>query len=366
MKIETVPVSGLEELARRARNFAVVPMTVHRARSQMLNPLARPGDVAMVTAWDEGRLVGYLGLIPAVLRHDGRRTRVAWMSGFFVAPELNGRGVGRRILQAATALPVDIFTTLYTPTAGRVQEAAGFRVVGELAYAVLDLRRAAPWNLVASRIGLGAVRASRALKRATAGPMRRLACRLLRRGLRAPAAEWERVDQLPAGAAVPPSAEAEFERGREVLNWMVGHPWIVEPGTLAEEPAPGYYFSNVREIFRYVPLVRRGAAAGGVEWLLLSLTRTDAITTLKVLDHAVADPAVAAAAVLEWGERLEAEVLVLPVEMAEPLRRVPLARAMLLAKRRPYMAHLRDPQGELARVLPCVRWHFCDSDAPFL
>lgn len=360
MRIETVAVAELEAFALRGLGFDVVPISPHRARSQARNPLAEPGDVAMVTAWEDGRLVGYLGLLPAVLRHDGRRTPVAWMTTFFVAPELAGRGVGRRVLQAATALGRDVFTTLYTPAAGRAQQAAGFRVLGELAYAVLDLRRAAPWNLAAARLGLG----SRAIERATTGPMRRLAIRALRRRLGA-AAEWEVAPALPPDAAQPPPAEVELERGREVLNWIVGDPWVLEAGPAVGDPAPGYYFSSVRDVFRYLPLVRRGTAAP-VEWLLLSLSRADALTTLKVLDHAVADPAAATDAVLAWAERTEADAVVMPVELAAPLRRILPARALLLAKRRPYMAHLRDPDGEVARALPRLRWHFCDSDAPFL
>ena len=342
MKIEEIALADLESFAERARCCAMVPVSARRARSQMRNPHARPGDVAMLAAWEGERMIGYLGLLPAVLRNGEERARVSWISTIFVDPERTGRGIGSTLVKHAAAIPLDLFTTLYLPVLRRPQMAAGLRPAGDLAHAVLDLRRASPWNAAAARAAhLAPFLAPRAagLERVTAPPVRARIYRVLRGALRGAERRWEPASEPPARAGRP-RAEVEFERGTEGLRWIVENPWIAEQGTGPGEPEPRYHFSAVREVFRYLPL-RLADGRGGEGWLLLCLSRSQGITQLRVLDHAVDDAAAGAAAVLEWGERHGADHLVLPEAFAAVLGRVPAARPLLARRRRPYMARVR-------------------------
>lgn len=362
MKIDEIALGDLESFAARARCCGMVPVSARRARSQARNPHARPDDVAMLAAWEGERMIGYLGLLPAVLRAGEERARVSWISTIFVDPERTGRGIATTLVKHAAAIPIDLFTTLYLPVLRRPQIAAGLLPAGELGQAVLDLRRAAPWNVAvrrAARLAPCLSPVASRLERLTAPPVRTRVYRTLRDAMRGAAGRWEPAAAPPAHAAHPRAA-VEFERGAEGLRWIVENPWIAEAGANGGEPEPRYHFSAVREVFRYLPL-RRADADG---WLLLCLSRSQGVTQLRVLDHAGDAPA-AAAAVLEQGELQGADQLVLPEEFGPVLGRVAAARPLLARRRRPYMARVR-PGGRAEAALPRVRWHFCDGDAPFI
>ncbi|HSU17082.1 GNAT family N-acetyltransferase [Longimicrobium sp.] len=345
----------------------MVPISARRARSQALNPHARPDDVAMLAAWEGARMIGYLGLLPAAIRNGETRARVSWISTIFVDPQRTGRGIGSTLVKYAAAIPLDLFTTLYLPRLRGPQIAAGLRPAGDLPHAVLDLRRAAPWNRAAAQ----AVRfapflspVAAGLERVTGPPVRARVYRSLRHEMRGAERAWEPVPELPADAAPPPAAPVEFERGMPVLRWIVKNPWIVEAGA-ESSGEPRYHFSAVRDVFRYIPLRLSARAGGGDGWLLLCVTRSRGITQLRVLEHAVDDAAAGVAAVLEQGERHGADHLVVPESFAAVLGRVRAARPLLVRRRRPYMARVR-PGGKAEAALPHVRWHFCDGDAAFV
>ena len=85
------------------------------ARRRRLIEVHLPAAESWV-AWDEGRIVGAIGL-------DG-----AFVGGLFVAPEHHGRGIGRRLLQHATTLKGALTLEVYlaNPGARRFYDRCGF------------------------------------------------------------------------------------------------------------------------------------------------------------------------------------------------------------------------------------------------
>src|ERR1700722_8012448 len=86
VRIERVAVKDLAAFAARPR-AGVVPISKVRARAQVKNPHADPNDVGLVVAYQGERTIGFLGLLPAFFVVDAARTKMSWLSTWYVAPE---------------------------------------------------------------------------------------------------------------------------------------------------------------------------------------------------------------------------------------------------------------------------------------
>lgn len=72
-----------------------------RAVSHANNPRASAQDVALILAYDEGKLVGYLGAIPEKLYIREREEHVCWYSCMWVLPEYRRAGIAKMLLEDA-------------------------------------------------------------------------------------------------------------------------------------------------------------------------------------------------------------------------------------------------------------------------
>jgi ribosomal protein S18 acetylase RimI-like enzyme len=87
---------ALASLDRRAWSWRVAPVPLWPESRPFFDAGTRPEDV--LTAWEGGRLAGYVKLRQGPLPTSAR---VQEIHGMAVEPGLQGRGVGRRLLAAA-------------------------------------------------------------------------------------------------------------------------------------------------------------------------------------------------------------------------------------------------------------------------
>ena len=84
VRIERIRVSELcafaAEATRAPRGGGVVPVSPVRAAAQAKNPHAQPDDVGLLVAYSRNVCVGYLGLLPAMVRVDGALHPMSWIS----------------------------------------------------------------------------------------------------------------------------------------------------------------------------------------------------------------------------------------------------------------------------------------------
>ena len=72
--------------------------TVEQDRERLAAKEGRDDDFVLV-AFDDDRPVGLTGAIRS--GHHAKRHHIAWVWGVYVAPEVRGRGVGRRLMESA-------------------------------------------------------------------------------------------------------------------------------------------------------------------------------------------------------------------------------------------------------------------------
>ncbi len=386
IRIERISVGDLPRFARHVLGSVsdddVVPITVHRALAQQKNPHASPDDVGLVLAWAGDRLVGYIGLVPGRLELDGETVSVYWPSTWFVSPDLRGSGVGYRLLADLITLDHDLFATSFTRAADRVLRSAGFLEFGRISYLALDLGRSAPWAapLTAARRRIQ----RRAPEFATSLTLLREADRLARRPPKAliypllarsydealSRVRWREVgciDPRTYRALDGAPARNSFLRGPEIIEWMLKHPWVLEASTSTAHRDARYRFSDVRPLFRRIPLELhspgRGEPAG---YMILLISEVNERVELKVLDHAFADENIGKAALglaLRYGSEYRADYLVFSDSLQPLLRGNSAARPFLRECSRPYLARPSDPNGRLARSLGDIRLRYVDGDS---
>lgn len=305
-RIERVTVKDLPALAERLVDRAepgdFIPITKHRAQAMAHNPNAKPGDTAMLVAWDGDECVGYFGTMPVMLRHAGKLHKVFWLTTWNVAPRYIGKGLGSALMQAALDLDVDLAIVGSKP-ARRVSAKFGFHEIKPLEYVRIDYAVAGRFNPVSlllralrkgfSLIGLrlpieGLSKQFEELFEFVFGPLvRPIFLRLVWRSLKAEmdALRSEQVKALDADWVEKPAAgRTAFYRDARVVNWMLAHPWVQRTGQ-SESERMDYVFTDARPLFEMMAFKQSVPGSKEIGYLCLQASLIGRKIVVKVLDH---------------------------------------------------------------------------------
>jgi hypothetical protein len=75
-----------------------LPITRHRAASQIHNPRAEENDIVLLVCYEKGRIVGYLGILPDRIYLSGKPYKLGWLTGWWVDQRRAPAGVGTALL----------------------------------------------------------------------------------------------------------------------------------------------------------------------------------------------------------------------------------------------------------------------------
>lgn len=78
-----------------------LPITKHRAISQVNNPRADENDVVLLVAFYEQQICGYIGMLPDYLFVDGKKNKIAWLTAWWVDIKVKGQGLGYKLMGKA-------------------------------------------------------------------------------------------------------------------------------------------------------------------------------------------------------------------------------------------------------------------------
>ncbi len=388
--IRRVPAKDLFDFACAAidqlSDDDVVPITKQRALAQSKNPYADDDDVGLFVAYSRERIVGYLGLLPGMLRARNGLHKVYYGTTAYVAPEYRGKLVGLALMQDMLSLPYDYVVTGFNEDGRTLCEAFRLPKLGPLEYYTFDLKKLRKWNPAdlpvrlakrltsAKRRSLtilqpGIQRADDCSRRVFKRLFYRMALRSQAKLLRE--VVWEEVHEFGDGEAeliARRNTDAEFYRGVECLNWMLRDRWIVETRE-PESKRPQYQFSDVRDLFKYVPIrVYRADDREYLGFLALSISTAAGRTWLKVLDFGCGETSGhqhLASIAVKCARECLADEITMPGQLADCLGNGFPMKLVASRLTRDYYCRPNGAQGPLATALPDLALNYCDGDGAF-
>lgn len=93
-----------------------IPISKHRAISQINNPRADKDDVLLVAQFEENKTVGYLGILPDYIFIGERKEKIGWLTCFWVDEKYKSHNIAANLfLRAIRAYNKKIFITNIVP-----------------------------------------------------------------------------------------------------------------------------------------------------------------------------------------------------------------------------------------------------------
>lgn len=348
IRIEKIKASQLYEFACRIynenRQGDVIPITKHRALAQAHNPYAGRDDIGLLVAYSGGRCIGYLGLLPGLLKAGLTLSKVYWMSSWFVLPEFRKRPAALTLMMSALSLRYELMASGMSRESELIYRALGFRRLGPLDYYAINTYRCNP------------------LKRAFYGGIYKAGREEI---------SYREVDKISEEAfgrvSNSPSVNS-FYRGSRVINWMLQYRWIAEPDT-AEPEDSGYYFSSVRDKFRYIAVEVYSADGKDYKgFAVFSISVKNPLTVFKVLDFGFlnqADYKYVLIIVFKYARGYLADRIEFPSALAGYARGGILKKFLLRRKELNYFCRPKDGNSPLARASNDIALNYCDGDIAF-
>ncbi len=389
IRFEHIKVKELREFAEqvlgRSQPGQFVPITMQRAIAHANNPYAAKDDVALLVAIDSDEdVVGYFGILPLLLRKGDEFFKAHWFTTWSVSSKVRGRGVGAQLMAEALSLKQD-YLIVGSVHARRVCQKYGFWERIPLTYFWLDttgmghlnplvwLRRFVRKLMYVFRIQREIKLKTTLTRRVDAwfAPILKrgflfwlgMSQRRLMGGIR-----FEEVDQLQRELpSLPPRPDCELHRGRDAINWMLQHPWIVPTGQSITEEM-NYYFSDSRPMYRLLALEVFSPEDEYKGFVVFSVSQKGEQVMLKALDYAFAssaDQQLVLTLAVYYGRKYRADTIELPRQAVEKLRRTLLGKILLHKKERIYQCMPKSEDSPLAQAWEEMALKLVDGDMAF-
>lgn len=222
------------------RQMPVLPISYHRAMSHINNPRATDEDVLLIIAYEDNKMLGYLGVLPDNITVEKQTLfHAGWLSCIWVSPLARGKGIAKKMVSTAyDSYQQHILITNFTSEAAALYEKLGIFLNLPSMEGVRYYRR----------MCLSKVLPARYPKMQKMQRVLNIADDVFNTG-------WQpfvtkQIDKFLVKDAdlkhIPYERyfqQCSFNRSFPEFNWIISYPWIKQVTTISDE-ALRYHFSS--------------------------------------------------------------------------------------------------------------------------
>jgi len=227
------------------KSFDFLPISEHRAKSQIRNLKALEDQTLLVLAFYDGKLAGYVGCFPDNYLIDGKIFHYAWLSTLFVSEAFRGKRIAKALLNKMfEEYDGNIIATEFTKEAETLYNMLG---VFEYAYPKAGkryyFRSDAAYIIPGKKPGTKAVKPLFQIADAVANSL----IVLKNSSIRKPEFRFEILDHIDAESSEFMS-KFRSRRNADEINIWIKNPWVLKSNRKEDK----YLFSSYAEVFKYV------------------------------------------------------------------------------------------------------------------
>ncbi len=387
IRIETIKIKDLYEFACQNQNKSnsndIIPIVKHIARAHCRNPYADQHDISLIVAYIRNTCIGYIGLLPGLLRVGNTFSKVYWFTTFHVPQKFKKTAAGVFLIMKAISLPYDLVVYRMSKEAEHVYRGLKLQEFEPLRYWNINIGNG---NILSSILRFG----QRALKKLRIHfefinlfikvsehmfyPIKNIFYWVL---LRRQSKYLEEIDykevneiqdsDMPQHATYD-TESAEFYRSSKIINWMLQEKWILECRNSVSYNI-NYFFSPIRDMFRYLVLKLYSSQNQSYKgFFILSISSEHFKTTVKVLDVCFANPddyKYIFPIVIKQARKYQANDIIFPDMIMNYINKSIVERLFLHARKAFYFCRPKNTDSPLATSLHKIQINFCDGDVPF-
>lgn len=125
MEIKSLTAAQLKQFifSEEYETMPDIPISRHRALSQINNPRVSGSDVLLLLAYEKNNLLGYLGMLPDKIFLNEKEIKATWLSCLWIHPDARGRGAAKKLLEKSFEVSDGkILATEFTPDAQKLYD----------------------------------------------------------------------------------------------------------------------------------------------------------------------------------------------------------------------------------------------------
>ena len=385
IRIERIQAKDLYKYACQiydtAKEHEIIPIGKRRALAHANNPYVNKNDIGLLVAYEADQCIGYLGIMPGLLKIGEEFSRVHWLSTWFVPSEYRKTSVGLTLLLTALSFKHDLVVCGISEQAEKVYRGLRFREIGPLDYYIVDfellnflhlalrsLRKILREVGIKLEIPAAMIKLSGLLQ----APLKKVIYGMLlhRQNGHTDHISYEEVDEIHEHDKPTDhnSTSPQFYRDTDAINWMLQYGWTKDADKV-EIADSNYHFSEIRDAFRFITL--KVYSADGRDYkgfLVLSFSAKDFNSVLKILDFCFPnceDYQYIVLLAFKFASIHQANSIELPDSLVSYVKANPVSRIVLRKKKRVYLSHPENRHSPLATYLYDIDLNYCDGDTPF-
>ncbi len=249
-----------------------IPITRHRAISQILNPRLEDNDVLLLLAYQEEKIVGYLGVLPDQIFINNKTEKCGWLSCLWVNPSHRGKQIAQLLLDTCfDAWGKRILATEFTPSAKRLYDKSNFFKDLQIKEGIRLYIRSDLHNLLPPRKRIFK-KLFLILKVTDAIINSLLDIKLLFRKPNIGNLRLEYINHLDNEVQNFISDKQQnqlFKRGKTELNWIIKNPWVLST-PIMDVVSSKYHFSSSDKSFNFYALKVRNSDNQLIAFIIFS------------------------------------------------------------------------------------------------